>query len=122
MLEHSILLLFVYLADAFSQGDCQRLGCVNYASAGESLTTMSHPKDGAQGGSVTCSGSDNESVAEMGFELGTSWLQALFFNHWTTQPAYESLKLKALKLKMTVMFLYIMHFKNTFFYKSIGFN
>ncbi|MGH0138103.1 UNVERIFIED_CONTAM: hypothetical protein FKN15_001418 [Acipenser sinensis] len=26
-------------------------GCVNYASAAESLTTTSHPKDGAQGGS-----------------------------------------------------------------------
>ncbi len=35
---------------------------------------------------MTCSGSHNESVAEVGFEPGTSWLQALFFNHWTTQP------------------------------------
>ncbi|MGH0182143.1 UNVERIFIED_CONTAM: hypothetical protein FKN15_008248 [Acipenser sinensis] len=61
-----LLLLFVYLADAFIQGDLQRLGCVNYASAAESLTTTSHPKDGAQGGEVTCSGSHNESVAEVG--------------------------------------------------------
>ena len=45
-----LLLLFVYLADAFIQGDLQRLGCVNYASAAESLTITSHPKDGAQGG------------------------------------------------------------------------
>ena len=44
-----LLLLFVYLADAFIQGDLQRLGCVNYASAAESLTITSHPKDGAQG-------------------------------------------------------------------------
>ncbi|MGH0179451.1 UNVERIFIED_CONTAM: hypothetical protein FKN15_001867 [Acipenser sinensis] len=46
----NLLLLFVYLADAFIQGDLQRLGCVNYASAAESLTITSHPKDGAQGG------------------------------------------------------------------------
>ena len=65
------------------------LGCVNYASAAESLTITSHPKDGAQGGEVTCSGSHNESVAEVGFEPGTSWLQALFFNHWTTQPPID---------------------------------
>ena len=45
-----LLLLFVYLADAFIQGDLQRLGCVNCASAAESLTTTSHPKDGPQGG------------------------------------------------------------------------
>ncbi|MGH0186882.1 UNVERIFIED_CONTAM: hypothetical protein FKN15_022770 [Acipenser sinensis] len=34
---------------------------------------MSHPKH-------------SKSVSEPGFEPGTSWLQALFFNHWTTQP------------------------------------
>ncbi len=46
----SFMLLFVYLTDTFIQGDLQRLGCVNYASAAESLTITSHPKDGAQGG------------------------------------------------------------------------
>ncbi|XP_058878035.1 inositol monophosphatase 2 isoform X1 [Acipenser ruthenus] len=35
-------------ADAFTHGDLQRLGCVNYASAAESLTITSHLKDGAQ--------------------------------------------------------------------------
>ncbi|MGH0148152.1 UNVERIFIED_CONTAM: hypothetical protein FKN15_012153 [Acipenser sinensis] len=50
--KHCLLFYYhlVYLADAFIQGDLQRLGCVNYASAAESLTTTSHPKDGAQGG------------------------------------------------------------------------
>ncbi|MGH0153624.1 UNVERIFIED_CONTAM: hypothetical protein FKN15_026908 [Acipenser sinensis] len=33
-----------------AKGDLQRLGCVNYASAAESLTITSHPKDRAQGG------------------------------------------------------------------------
>ncbi|MBN3270694.1 PGAM2 mutase, partial [Polyodon spathula] len=41
----------------------QRLGCVNYASAAESLTTASHPKDAAQGVSVTCSESVSMSDA-----------------------------------------------------------